>query len=101
MSRLVLAFLIASLAAAQSPKQAPAPVDAAKIKQDEIEQGIPVTNETVRNTCSPCHQVDAKQRMTRISYRRTTPEGWEFTLKRMISLNHLNVDPATAREVVK
>ncbi len=39
--------------------------------------------------------------MTRISYRRTTPEGWEFTLKRMISLNGLKIEPADAREAIK
>jgi quinohemoprotein amine dehydrogenase len=39
--------------------------------------------------------------MTRISYRRSTPENWENTVKRMISLNHVKVEPAQAREIVK
>ncbi len=75
--------------------------DKDKEKQKEIEEGIPITSELVRNTCSPCHKVDEKQRMTRISYRRTTPEGWEETLKRMIDLNGLRVEPEQARAIVK
>lgn len=70
-------------------------------KDKEIEDGIPITSELVRKTCGGCHKVDDKLRMSRISYRRTTPEGWEFTIKRMIELNHLRVEPAAAREIVK
>ena len=39
--------------------------------------------------------------MSRISWRRTTPEGWEFTVKRMIGLNGVQIEPAAAREVVR
>ena len=39
--------------------------------------------------------------MTRISYRRTTPEGWEQTIKRMITLNNLTFEPAEARDVLR
>jgi quinohemoprotein amine dehydrogenase len=39
--------------------------------------------------------------MTRISYRRSSPENWENTVKRMISLNHVRVEPAQAKEIVK
>src|SRR5260370_9457688 len=76
--------------------------DAAKKAADnkeEIEQGIPVTSELVRNTCSPCHKVDEKQRVTRISFRRTTPDGWEETIKRMGSLNGRPLEPATERQI--
>ncbi|MBV8817552.1 MAG: hypothetical protein JO022_04290, partial [Acidobacteriaceae bacterium] len=100
MSRLGIAFLLTTIAFAQSAQSPPSP-EAEKAKQEEIEQGIPVKNETVRKTCGPCHKADEKQRMTRISYRRTTPEGWEFTIKRMMSLNGLKVDPAAAREILK
>ncbi len=48
-----------------------------------------------------CHHADDKGRLTRISYRRTTPEGWEQTLKRMVTLNNLKIEPAEAREVVR
>ena len=55
----------------------------------------------MKKTCSPCHKVDDKQRLSRISWRRTTPEGWEQTIKRMISLNGVKMEPAEAREIVK
>jgi quinohemoprotein amine dehydrogenase len=77
--------------AAQTP---PAP------KVDD-EDGIPIASEVVRTACGDCHKIDAKQRMSRISYRRTTPEGWQETIRRMVSLNKAQLDPAQAREVVK
>ena len=83
---------------AQTPEQKAA---ADTARKEEIEQGTPIRSELVRKTCSPCHAVDEKQRMTRISYRRTTPEGWEQTLKRMVSLNNLQLEPAAARDIVK
>jgi quinohemoprotein amine dehydrogenase len=67
----------------------------------EANEGFPVTNETVKRKCGGCHRPDEQGRMTRISFRRTTPEGWEETVKRMISLNHLEIEPAEAREVVR
>ncbi len=39
--------------------------------------------------------------MSRISFQRNTPEGWQSTIQRMASLNGLNIDPQTARQVVK
>ena len=39
--------------------------------------------------------------MSRISYRRTTPEGWQETIRRMVTLNKAEIEPADAREIVK
>ncbi len=39
--------------------------------------------------------------MSRISFQRNTPEGWQSTIQRMASLNGLKIDPQTARQVVK
>lgn len=39
--------------------------------------------------------------MSRISFRRATPENWERTVKRMVTLNHARLDPADARNIVK
>ena len=47
------------------------------------------------------HKIDEKKRMSRISYRRTTPEGWQQTIKRMVSLNKLQIEPEAARAVLK
>jgi quinohemoprotein amine dehydrogenase len=45
--------------------------------------------------------LDDKQQMSRISFQRNTPEGWQETIRRMAALNGLKIDPETAREVVK
>jgi quinohemoprotein amine dehydrogenase len=65
------------------------------------EEGIAIANATVQKACAPCHTVDDKQQISRISFRRNTPEGWQETMRRMVALNGLRIDPATAREVVK
>ena len=57
---------------------------AATAHAEQADEGIPVTSDSCRQKCSGCHRADDKGRMTRISYRRTTPEGWEETIKRMV-----------------
>src|SRR5438105_13218682 len=71
---------------AQQPSQATPPKEPTEQQKEEIDSGIPIASEVVRKSCSPCHKVDEKSRMSRISWRRTTPEGWEQTIKRMVSL---------------
>jgi len=80
------------------PAQAPAADDKSKEAADE---GIPVTNQLVVDRCSSCHKKDEKGRLTRISYERTTPEGWQQVIKRMIRLNGLTLTPDDARQIVK
>jgi quinohemoprotein amine dehydrogenase len=65
------------------------------------EDGIPVTNKLVIQKCGACHLRDAKGNMTRISWERTTPEGWELATKRMIRLNGVTLTPDEAREIVE
>ncbi|MDZ7779768.1 MAG: quinohemoprotein amine dehydrogenase subunit alpha [Gemmatimonadota bacterium] len=64
-------------------------------------EGIPVTSELVVRNCSRCHQQDDDGRMSRISYLRKTPEGWSQSIRRMVSLNDVSVDPEDAREIVR
>ena len=90
----------ASAGAAQPPpNQGAAATRAAG--QENADEGIPVTSDLVKRKCGSCHRADEKGRMTRISYRRTTPEGWEQTIKRMITLNNLAVEPAEAKDVLR
>ncbi len=63
--------------------------------------GIPIDDETVRQACGSCHEPDDEGRMSRISFRRTTPEGWQQTIRRMVTLNDVTLTPETAREVVR
>jgi quinohemoprotein amine dehydrogenase len=66
-----------------------------------VEEGIPVTDPLVISRCGTCHTKDAKGNLTRISWERTTPEGWEEAIKRMVRLNGLTITPSEARAVVK
>ena len=93
--------LFSLMLAAQQDSAPKPPKEPTEKEKEEIDSGIPVTNPLVRQSCSPCHKIDDKLRMSRISWRRTTPEGWELTLKRMVELNGLRIEPATAREVLK
>lgn len=65
------------------------------------EEGIPVTDALTISKCSACHAKDAKSNLTRISWIRTTPEGWEEAIKRMIRLNGIKLEPADAKAIVK
>src|ERR1700690_4429156 len=65
------------------------------------EGGIAVRDPLVLRKCSPCHHQDAKGNLTRISWVRTTPEGWEMAVKRMVRLNGLDLNPHEARAIVK
>jgi quinohemoprotein amine dehydrogenase len=68
---------------------------------EQPEPGIPVTSEAVKRACGSCHQADAQGCLTRISYRRTTPEGWEETVKRMATLNGASLEATQAKEIVR
>ena len=80
--------------AGQAPPAPPKPAA-------ESDEGIPIENEAVKRACGGCHKTDGKNRMSRISHRRTTPEGWQETIRRMATLNKAPIEPSDAREVVK
>ena len=88
-----LACLSAALPAGAQPRAAAA--------EPAADEGIPVQSDLVRAKCGSCHRSDDKGRMSRISYRRATPENWERTIKRMVALNHATLEPADARTILK
>jgi quinohemoprotein amine dehydrogenase len=101
--RIVLALWLVCIggvlrAHAQTPP--PAAVDAGKPDATK-DEGIPVQSDLVRSRCGGCHRTDDRGRMSRISFRRATPENWERTIKRMVTLNKVNLDPADARNILK
>jgi quinohemoprotein amine dehydrogenase len=65
------------------------------------EEGIPVTDALTISRCSGCHKKDDKGNLTRISWTRTTPEGWEEAIKRMVRLNGVKLEPADAKAILK
>lgn len=101
-------LLAGGIAVRGASTQTPAPTAAAKTEQAKTDRadkdaasGIPVRSDLVKQTCGSCHAPDAQGRMTRISYRRATPEEWELTIKRMIGLNGLQLDPAKGKAIIK
>jgi quinohemoprotein amine dehydrogenase len=93
--KLISACAVGALAAllAQAPPPAPS--------SGESEPGIPVTDPLVIAKCGGCHTKDAKGNLSRISWERSTPEGWEEAIKRMVRLNGLQITAAEARSIVK
>ncbi len=77
--------------------------DAAKDKAEETETeaGIPVTDPLVRSKCGTCHTPDDKGNLSRISWVRTTPEGWAQVIHRMVRLNGLQISAEEAKGVVR
>src|SRR5579863_341062 len=74
---------------------------AAQEKPPEKEIGIPVRDELTVKRCGTCHRADSSGNLTRISFVRTTPEGWQQAIKRMVRLNGLRLTPEEARHIVQ
>ena len=85
--------LPASLVFAQAARDKSNPV--------ETETGIPVKSSVVTEKCGTCHTADAKGNLSRISWVRTTPEGWAQVIKRMVALNGLSITPSESKAVVR
>jgi quinohemoprotein amine dehydrogenase len=69
--------------------------------ESSADEGLPVESELIRNACGTCHQIDARNMMSRISYLRKSPEGWQETIKRMLRLGYVQLSPDEARTVVR
>jgi quinohemoprotein amine dehydrogenase len=64
-------------------------------------KGFAISNRQILDNCTGCHKRDSAGYVQRISYERKTPEGWEMSVRRMVGLHHLDIDPATARTIVR
>ena len=73
------------------------PVDHRRIRRQDSSSAI----KTTITYCSECHVPDSAGYLQRISYERKTPEGWEMTVRRMVALNNVKLDPAAARTIVR
>ncbi len=69
--------------------------------QAVADTGFVITSEVVIRNCAGCHTRDATGRLGRLSYLRKTPEGWQASIVRMVSLHQVNLDPEAAREIVR
>lgn len=63
--------------------------------------GYAVRDRNTLQYCRRCHVTDSAGMMQRVSYERKTPEGWELSVRRMITLNGVKLDPAVAKSIVR
>jgi quinohemoprotein amine dehydrogenase len=101
-SALVTSTIVVLLIAAQAPTaDAPKPEAKSSAEAKPSEEGFPVTSELVVAKCSACHKKDEKGNLSRISWMRSTPEGWQQAIKRMVRLNNVPLTPEEARQIVR
>ena len=73
----------------------------AELSAQEASGGYPIDDATVVAECSRCHVQDDEGRLSRISWLRKTPEGWQTSLQRMMGLHGVSVSPESARRIVR
>jgi quinohemoprotein amine dehydrogenase len=93
-------FCVFRVPASSSQSAPPSEPKAETPSKGAGEEGFPVTDQRVISKCSSCHARDAKGNMTRISWIRTTPEGWEEAIKRMVRLQGVSLEPDDARKIL-
>lgn len=95
-------ILLAGSGPPEASAGVPAGAGVAKVPGPALaDTGYAITNEAVLRGCVGCHRLDENGRMGRVSFMRKTPEGWQRSIRRMASLHGMNLDPETAREVVR
>jgi quinohemoprotein amine dehydrogenase len=62
---------------------------------------IPITDATVLAKCGACHKTSDSGIMARVSFARSTPEGWQNALKQMVLRHDMNVTAEEARTIVR
>jgi quinohemoprotein amine dehydrogenase len=73
----------------------------APLAGQEATDGFEIRDQTVVQRCSRCHVADDDGRMSRISYLRKTPEGWQTSIRRMVALHGARLDATDARAIVR
>jgi hypothetical protein len=96
MKILLASFLVLPLLG-QKPQAAPS-ADSAKSSPEE---GIPVTSRLAISKCGGCHKQDEHGNLSRLSWERATPEGWEPAMKRMQRTRGVRLTPEEARSILK
>ncbi|HTK50822.1 MAG TPA: quinohemoprotein amine dehydrogenase subunit alpha [Gemmatimonadaceae bacterium] len=101
MTRLAGLALVALANGAWAQGNPPPAQKAAATARKDTTSGFAINDQVVIQNCSRCHVRDSSGVMQRLSYMRKTPEGWEISLRRMVALQHVRVDPATARAIIR
>lgn len=98
---LTAAASVATPATAATVPATPAPATPTQVAPQSDSAGIPVRDQGVIDACQRCHAVDDAGRMSRVSFMRKTPEGWQQSIRRMATLNDMELDPEDARRIVR
>ena len=79
----------------------PSPQNTVSHPSMAAEYGFAIKNQKVIDRCSRCHEVDDEGRMSRISYLRKSPEGWQTSIRRMVALHGARVNQEDARDIAR
>lgn len=63
--------------------------------------GFEIRDSLILRNCAGCHVRDSSGRLSRLSWLRKTPEGWETSLRRMMTLQQVKLEPGDARAIVR
>lgn len=63
-------------------------------------EGIPVTDALVEAKCGTCHEKDKAGNIDRVSYLRSTPEGWQSVLGRMKKARRIVLEPGEEKALI-
>jgi quinohemoprotein amine dehydrogenase len=96
LSALPVMFLMVEPTVAEAPPQ-----QAVADSEEAAGTGIAVDHAPTVTACVRCHAMDDEGRMSRISFERKTPEGWQTSVRRMVMLNGVELEPEVAREIVR
>jgi quinohemoprotein amine dehydrogenase len=66
-----------------------------------LDDGFVITDPLVIAKCGSCHPRDERGHMERISWVRSTPEGWQEALRKTVLEKRVMLTPAEARGLVK
>ena len=91
MLRLQLAVLVALAA----------PLSTLEAQQRDTTSGFAIREPAILSSCSSCHVADSSSVVSRLSFMRKTPEGWEMSIRRMVSLYKVPLDTTSARRIVR
>jgi quinohemoprotein amine dehydrogenase len=69
--------------------------------QPDTTRGFPIADRQVIIFCTRCHERDSTGIVQRLSFMRKTPEGWETSVRRMVMLHDVKLDPDIARSIVR
>jgi quinohemoprotein amine dehydrogenase len=79
----------------------PSPQNTVSHPSMAAEYGFAIKNQKVIDRCSRCHEVDDEGRMSRISYLRKSPEGWQTSIRRMVALHGARLNQEDARDIAR